>query len=152
VSTIFHLVHVNIAVAKYDYEDPRFAGFVDNLDLINDVADHSPGFVWRYVTEDDDAEAKRVFENDALLFNMSVWESVDSLRRFAYESDHLGILRQRGDWFIPQDNPIVALWWQPAGQIPGIVDAKHRLDCLAKLGPTADAFTFRSAFEAPAST
>lgn len=147
---LFHLVHVNIAIAKYDYDDSRFAGFVDNLDRINAAADRSPGFVWRYVTDDDDAQAKRLFANDALLFNMSVWESVESLRQFSYESAHLGILRQRGDWFIPQDYPIVALWWQPAGQIPSIVESKRRLDCLAKLGPTADAFTFRSAFDAPA--
>jgi hypothetical protein len=149
---LYHLAHVNVAITKYDYDDPRFAGFVDNLDRINTAADQSPGFVWRYVTEDDDAEAKRIFANDALLFNMSLWESVESLRQFSYESEHLGILRQRGDWFVPQDYPIVVLWWQPAGQIPSIEEAKRRLDCLAKHGPTADAFTFRSAFEAPADT
>ena len=140
------LAQVNVAVAKYAEDDPRFAGFIDNLDRINAIADQWPGFVWRYISDDNDAEAKRVFASDMLIFNMSLWESVEALKNFVYESDHLGILRQRGDWFIPQNHPVMALWWQPEGQIPGVTEAKHRLDCVAESGSTAEAFTFRSAF------
>ena len=142
----FHLAQVNVAVARYGIDDPRFAGFVDNLDRINAIADQSPGFVWRYTSDDDDAEAKRIFASETLLFNMSLWQSVDALKNFVYESDHLGILRQRGDWFVPQNYPVMALWWQPEGQIPSVTEAKHRLDCLAECGPTEEAFTFRSSF------
>ncbi|TDJ13084.1 MAG: DUF3291 domain-containing protein, partial [Gammaproteobacteria bacterium] len=38
----FHLVQVNIAIARYTCEDPRFAGFVDNLDRINALNTRSP--------------------------------------------------------------------------------------------------------------
>lgn len=142
----FELAQVNVAVAKYAMDDPRFSGFVDNLDRVNVIADQSPGFVWRFTSDDNDAEARRIFANDALIFNMSVWESLDALKQFVYKSDHLGILQQRNDWFVRQDFPIMALWWQPQGQIPDISEAKSRLDCLAKLGPTEQAFTFRSTF------
>ena len=143
---MFHLAQVNVAVAKYADDDPRFAGFVDNLDRINAIADQSTGFVWRYTSDDDDAEAKRIFASDTLLFNMSLWQSIDALKQFVYESDHLGILRQRGDWFVPQKHPVMALWWQPEGQIPSVAEAKRRLDCLAERGSTDEAFTFRSSF------
>lgn len=146
----FHLAQVNIAIAKYEYDDPRFAGFVDNLDRIYELAESTPGFVWRHVTVDDDAEAKAIFGEQSLIFNMSLWESFDALKEFVYRSEHAGILRQRGDWFVPQDRPTFALWWQDAGTIPTIMESRHRLDRLAQAGPTADAFTFRNSFDAPA--
>jgi len=54
----FHLVQVNIAIAKYAYDDPRFAGFVDNLARVYELAESLPGFVWRHVTVNHDIEAK----------------------------------------------------------------------------------------------
>ncbi len=145
----YHIAQVNIAVARYQYDDAEFADFVDNLDRINGMAEASPGFVWRYVSDDDDAEARRIFNEPTLLFNMSLWESVDALRRFVYESDHLGILRRRAEWFVPQSRPVMALWWQPVGRIPTITESKHRLECLGQLGPSPEAFTFRSTFDPP---
>jgi hypothetical protein len=90
-----------------------------------------------------------VFADPTIIFNMSVWESKQALEDFVYKSDHVKILRQRADWFIPQQGPTMALWWLPAGTTPGIVESKQRLDRLAQAGPTEDAFTFRRFFEAP---
>jgi hypothetical protein len=146
---MFHLVQVNIAFPKFTYEDPRFAGFVDNLDKIYAISDATPGFVWRHVTVDDDAEAKAAFADPTIIFNMSVWESRQSLEAFVYKSDHVHILRQRADWFVPHKGPTMALWWLPAGTLPGIVESKHRLERLAQAGPTQDAFTFRQFFDPP---
>lgn len=146
----FHLAQVNIAIAKYSYVDPRFAGFVDNLDRIYALAESTPGFVWRHVTVNDDAEAKAVFADPNLIFNMSMWESLEALHEFVYRSEHADILHQRGDWFVPRDRPILALWWQPAGTKPTIVESRHRLDRLEQAGPTEDAFTFRRVYDPPA--
>lgn len=144
-----HLAQVNIAVAKYSYEDSRFAGFVDELERINALADAAPGFVWRYVAEDETAAGTEVFGDDDLLFNMSMWESREALMDFVYQADHVDILRRRAEWFVPQDRPILALWWQPAGTMPTVVEAKHRLKRLGQVGPSEDAFTFRRFFAAP---
>ena len=145
----YYLAQVNVAVAKFSYDDPRFAGFVDNLDRIYELAESTPGFVWRHVTVDDDIEAKKIFGEPNLIFNMSLWESLDALREFVYRSDHASILRQRASWFVPMNRPVFALWWQPAGAIPSIVESKHRLDRLHQAGPTQDAFTFRNTFPTP---
>lgn len=143
-----HLAQVNIAIALYDDDDARFAGFINNLERVYQLAESTPGFVWRHVSVNDDAEAKAVFADDKLIFNMSVWESKEALHEFVYLSEHVDILRQRGEWFVPQNRPIMALWWQPAGTIPTIIEAKHRLDRLEQAGPTPDAFTFRQFFAA----
>jgi len=59
----YHLAQVNVAIAKYSYDDPRFAGFVDNLERIYEMSESTPGFVWRHVSVDDDIEAKQAFGN-----------------------------------------------------------------------------------------
>ena len=145
----FHLAQVNVAVAKYAYDDPRFAGFVDNLSRVYDLAESTPGFVWRHVTVDNDIEAKEAFGEPNLIFNMSMWLSKEALQEFVYKSDHASILRQRADWFVPMERPVFALWWQPVGTLPTIVETRHRLDRLQEAGPTEDAFTFGNFFEAP---
>jgi hypothetical protein len=40
-----------------------------------------------------------------------------------------------------------ALWWVPAGHIPGVDEAKKRLAHLAAHGPTEFAFTFQNVFQ-----
>jgi hypothetical protein len=145
----FHLAQVNVSVARYAYDDPRFAGFVDNLERIYTLAESTPGFVWRHVTVDGDSEAKNAFAASNLIYNASLWESKEALNEFVYKSDHVGILRQRADWFAPMEGPVFALWWQAAGSIPTILETKGRLDCLHKSGPTEQALTFRSFFEQP---
>lgn len=146
----FHLAQVNISIPKYSYEDPRFAGFVDNLDRLYALSESTPGFVWRYVSVDNDAEAKAVFGEPNIIFNMSLWETKEALYHFVYKSDHVEILRKRAEWFIPQDRPILALWWQEAGTIPTVTEARHRLELLAQARPTEAAFTFGTFFASPA--
>ena len=42
-----HLAQVNVARLKYPIDDPRIAGFVNNIDIVNSVSDRSDGFIWR---------------------------------------------------------------------------------------------------------
>ena len=59
-------------------------------------------------------------------------------------------MRHRRAWFHRMADPYMTLWWVPAGTIPTVAQAAERLDLLARLGPTADAFTFRAPFPEPA--
>lgn len=142
----YHLAQINIARILAPLQDPQMAGFVNQLDAINAIADDSPGFIWRLQTESGDATAIRVFDDDTILINMSVWESVEALHQYVYRSDHLGPLRERKKWFAPFDGPYLALWWVPAGHTPTPEEGKERLAYLGDHGPTAYAFTFRQNF------
>src|SRR4029450_2569803 len=53
--TGFHLAQRNIGRLRYEVGDPRMAEFIDNLAFVNDLAERSPGFVWRY--QDDSGSA-----------------------------------------------------------------------------------------------
>jgi heme-degrading monooxygenase HmoA len=144
-----HLAQVNVATVRAPLDSPELAGFVAQLEPVNALADHSPGFVWRLQTEDGDATAIRPFQDERIMVNLSVWESLEALRTFVYASRHLDVMRRRREWFHRMDT-YMALWWVPAGTIPTVAQAKDRLQLLAGHGPSPDAFTFRVPFPAPA--
>ena len=148
--TKHHLAQLNIGRLKAPVDAPETAGFTDNLDRINALAEASPGFVWRLQDEAGDATAIRPFEDEDILVNLSVWTDVDSLKAFVYRSAHVEIFRQRADWFHKMDGVYLVLWWVPAGHIPDVEEAKARLMALQAKGPHAEAFTFRHLFDAPA--
>ena len=146
----FHLAHINVARMRGGWDDPVMADFVARLAEVNAIAEASPGFVWRLQLEDDAAEALRVFGSPQILFNVSVWDSVESLKAFSYAGTHLEVFRQRQRWFAKPEGAHLALWWVRAGHRPGLEEGKDRLSTLDRLGATAEAFTFQKPFPAPA--
>lgn len=148
--TSLHIAQVNIGRMKAALEDPVMAGFVARLEELNALADRSPGFVWRLQTSDGNATYLRPYDDDRILFNMSVWESVEQLKRYVYYTAHVEVLRpqQRHVWFEKFSGAYTALWWIPKGHIPAIDEAKKRLVHLDAHGPTPFAFTFKNPFAA----
>ncbi len=142
----YQLAQVNIARMLAPLDDPIMAEFVNRLDEINAVADDAPGFVWRLQTEDGDATSLRVFDDEWLIINMSVWESVEALHQFTYYSRHVEVYRKRTDWFSKLANYSFALWWIPAGHIPTPEEAKFKLETIDKCGATPLAFTFKQQY------
>jgi heme-degrading monooxygenase HmoA len=145
----YHLAQVNVARMLAPLEDDLMADFVARLDEINAIADGVPGFVWRLQTEAGNATYLRPYDDDRILFNMSVWQSLDALRAYVYSSDHTEVMRQRLRWFERPDQLHLALWWVEAGHIPTIDEAKAKLALLQQHGPTAEAFTFKQPFPPP---
>ena len=144
--SIFHLAQVNIARMRGPLDSDVMAGFVARLDEINALADGSAGFVWRLQTDEGNATYLRPYDDERILFNFSVWESVDALKNYVYRTAHAELLRERNSWFEKFDQAFLALWWVPAGHIPSVDEAKKRLAHLHERGPSQFAFTFRQPF------
>jgi hypothetical protein len=144
-----HLAQINVGRLRAPVDSPLVAEFMAALDPINALADTSPGFVWRLQTEDGNATSVRPYEDDEILINLSVWESIEALDTFVYHSDHTGYLRRRREWFGRMDEAMLALWWLPNGERPTVEEGVARLDHLRAHGPTPEAFTFRQRFPAP---
>jgi hypothetical protein len=144
----FHLAQLNVAKMKADIDDPIMKGFVDNLEEVNAIADNSPGFVWRLETDEGDATDMRVFEDNMLLVNMSVWESIDDLKKFVYDSFHLEILKRKKEWFDKIDGVYQVMWWLKPGSLPDVDEAKARLAYLQANGVSEFAFNFQLSFSA----
>src|SRR5271155_5020355 len=99
-SSRYHIAQVNIGRIKAPLDDASMAGFSNRLNEINAVADNSPGFVWRLQTEAGNATYFRPYpEDDRILLNMSVWETIADLRNFVYRTAHTELLRERQAWF-----------------------------------------------------
>ena len=146
----YQLAQLNIAQMRYDTEAPEMADFVGNLDLINAMADSSPGFVWRLQDEEGNATAFRPFGDD-MLVNISVWEDMESLRQFVFKTAHSDIMKRRAEWFDRMESDYLVLWWVPAGHTPDEAEAGEKLEILRREGPGPQAFTFRNPFDAPGS-
>src|SRR5260221_11752159 len=99
----YHLAQVNIARMRAPITDPTMTGFVARLDEINTLAEASPGFVWRLQTPEGNAMAIRAYDDDFILFNLSVWDSIEALMGYAYRSDHAQLIKGRQQWFEKTD-------------------------------------------------
>jgi heme-degrading monooxygenase HmoA len=150
---MYHLAQANVAYAIAPVDDPRLADYVARLDEINHLADRSPGFVWRYLTDSRDLE-QREFADPLVLFNMSVWESIDALHAYTYRTAHSEVYAGRKTWFVDRKAVVgghaLAMWWIRRGQRPTVADAKQRLAEILEQGPTERAFTFKQRFPPPA--
>ncbi len=152
-----HLAQVNLAYMRAPQDDPLLADFVAQLDAINALAESSPGFVWRYIA-DTRIQTDREFLDGRVLFNMSVWESIQALHTFTYRSNHAKVFAARAKWFeewkdkvrmvqeLGEGVPGVGLWWVPAGHLPSPEEAKDKLRLLARHGACPEVFTFKQAF------
>lgn len=145
----YHLAQLNIARPLEPLTSARLAEFVDLLDPVNALAESTPGFVWRLQTEDGDATAIRGFGDDALIVNLSTWESLDAVGGFVFGSFHVEVMRRRREWFARMREPFTVLWWVPAGHRPTVREAEERLGLLRTAGPSRRAFTFPRPFGPP---
>ncbi|ROO57558.1 uncharacterized protein DUF3291 [Vibrio crassostreae] len=126
------LAQLNIALAKYPLDAPEIKEFVDNLELVNGIAESSEGFVWRLKDESGDATNIQAFDDPNMIVNMSVWDSVDSLKNFMFRTHHRDFMRRKGDWFhrLPEDTYV--LWWIEEDHIPTLEEAIERLNTSEK--------------------
>ena len=142
----FHIAQINIARACGPVDGPMLAEFMALLDPINALADGAPGFVWRLQDEAGNNTSLRAYDDDRIIVNLSVWESIDAVWDFVYASGHLAVMRRRREWFKRFESTYLGLWWVPAGLLPTVEDAKLRLASLDEHGPTPYAFTFKQRF------
>jgi hypothetical protein len=141
------LAQLNIARMKHAPDAPAMADFMAALDPVNALADASPGFLWRMVSGPDDSPEQVAFEASGWLLNISVWASLEDLRRFVRSEGHMMVMRRRAEWFDAVEVNL-CLWWVEDGHRPGFAEAMQRLGHLREHGPSAHAFNFRSSFPA----
>jgi hypothetical protein len=126
-------------------DSPLLAPFFAQIDAVNAEADRAPGFVWRL----QDAPSVRTEGDPFLLFNLSVWQSIDDLKGYTYGAGHAQAFRARSQWFEKPGQPHLAMWWIPAGHVPSIAEAQERLDFRRMHGDTEAAFSFTRPYPTP---
>jgi hypothetical protein len=142
--TTQHLAELNIGRIRYPLDDPRMADFANNLALVNGLAERSQGFVWRYTDASGSAVNTRPFDDPLIIVNVSVWETVEALERYVWQTVHKRFYGRRQEWFDKFEGPYFVMWWVPVGHRPTIQEAIERLNHLKHQGPSNYAFGWES--------
>ncbi len=129
----------NIARARWPLDDPRMAGFTDNVARINALAERSEGFIWRL--KDETGPDAPDFSGDPLMtFTLSVWRDLDSLRDFTWSTVHKRFRLRGADWFEPLGRPYLAVWPIKPNHRPTGAEALKMLKTLTDDGPSDQVF------------
>jgi len=140
-SPVQHVAQLNIGRLRYETDDPRMADFMKNLARINALAERSPGFVWRYTDATGNATDTRPYDGDPrMAINTSVWESVEALEKFVWQTVHTRFYSRKHEWFEKLAGAYFVLWHVPAGHRPSVEEAIERLEHLKAHGPSERAF------------
>jgi hypothetical protein len=143
------LAQINIGRIVAPLDDPRLADFLAQLDEVNALAERTPGFVWRLQSDSGNATDIPYSDDRFELLNMSVWQSIESLKQFTYGDRHLAVFRNRQNWFEKMALPHYCLWWVPDGHRPSVREGRERLDHYQKHGATPHSFWFSQCFPVP---
>lgn len=137
---------MNIAVALDALDSPKLAEFMENLDRINALAEASPGFIWRLKDDSGNATAIPILQDPKAVLNVSVWQSVDDLYAFSFQTDHQAFVKRRREWFQPSKKITMALWsLEDSKTMPTVDEAFARLTHLQVNGPSSFAFNWATA-------
>ena len=91
-----HIAQLNIGRFRFPTDDPRMAGFMDNLDRVNALAERSPGFVWRMQDESGNATSEDMLDRSRGAGNET-------------SSETAGVDNQQ-EWYDSEGNTVGVMW------------------------------------------
>lgn len=130
----------NVARARWDFDDARMKPFFDAVPMMNALAERSPGFVWRKVDDSEVMALPFFVEDRRLTLTLSVWDSVESLRHFTWNTLHKKFRLRTHEWFEKLDEAYVVMWPIADDHRPDGPEAIERLKELRRTGPTESVF------------
>ena len=138
-----HLAELNVGRLLAPTDDPRVAEFMSALDRINGIGKRMPGFVWMMEGSGEpgtgNTEAK-IGGDPQFVSNLTVWESVETLENFVWNTVHRQFYERREEWFEVLDSMHFVMWWVAPGHQPTLDEALARLDMLNRNGDSEEAF------------
>jgi hypothetical protein len=137
-----HLVQLNVGRLVAETDDPRVAEFMAALDRVNGLGKRMPGFVWMMEgSELGVGNTETKLDGDPrYLANLTVWESVEQLAHFVWNTVHRQFYERRREWFEALGERHLVMWWLPEGHRPTLDDALERLAHLRAHGDSGHAF------------
>ena len=138
-----HLAELNVGRLLAPTDDPRVAEFMAALDLVNGLGKRMPGFVW--MMEGSGAPGTgntetKIAGDPRYVSNLTVWESVETLEAFVWNTVHRRFYERRHEWFEVLGAMHFVMWWVPRGHRPSLDEGLERLDHLRTHGDSDHAF------------
>ncbi len=146
-----HLAELNVGRLLAPTDDPRVAEFMGALDRVNGLGKRMPGFVWMMEGSGEPGPQKsnvgnteaKIGGDPQYVSNLTVWESVETLENFVWNTVHRAFYERRQEWFEVLGKMHFVMWWVPAGHRPSLEEALARLDHLRAHGDSDHAFGWK---------
>ena len=144
------LAQANYGQWKQDVTRELVQEFYDRAAPIMQSAAESGGSVWSneggfY----QDPRTIAAFDNQLIIFNMTVWETFEDLKHFVFNQIHSAVMTDKDKWFDKMPSQVSVMWWVKNGERPTIADALLKIELINKADPSALAFNFASHFSSP---
>ncbi|CAN1562109.1 Domain of unknown function DUF3291 [Rhabdaerophilaceae bacterium] len=142
----YHLAELNVGRLLAPTDDPRVAEFMNALDTVNGLGKRMPGFVWIMEgsgTPGTGNTETKIDGDPQYVSNLTVWESVEALENFVFNTVHRRFYERRREWFEALDSMHFVMWWVPQGHRPTLDEAMLRLEHLKTNGDSDHAFGWR---------
>ena len=137
------LAELNVGRLIAETDDPRVAEFMNALDQINGLGKRMPGFVWMMEGSGEpntgNTDAK-IGGDPRYVANLTVWENVETLENFVFNTLHRRFYERRREWFEVLGEMHFVMWWVPVGHRPTLEEALERLEHLKQHGDSDHAF------------
>jgi hypothetical protein len=138
-----HIAELNVGRLVAPTDDPRVAEFMAALDMVNGLGKRMPGFVWMMEGSGEpgtgNTEAK-IGGDARFIANLTVWESVEALEAFVWNTVHRQFYARRAEWFEVLGRMHFVMWRVPAGHRPTLDEGLERLAHLEAGGDSDHAF------------
>ncbi|PHQ71012.1 MAG: hypothetical protein COB97_03325 [Paracoccus sp.] len=138
-----HLAQLNVGRLLAPTDDPRVSEFMGALDRVNGMGKRMPGFVWMMEGSGEPGTGNTqnsIGDDPQFVANLTVWEDVESLEQFVWQTVHRQFYERRAEWFELMGQTHFVMWWVPVGHRPTLDEALSRLDHLRSKGDSDHAF------------
>ena len=139
----YHLAELNVGRLLAPTDDPRVGDFMAALDRINGLGKRMPEFVWMMEGSGEPGTGNtgaKIAGDAQYVSNLTVWESVDTLEAFVWNTVHRQFYERRAEWFEVLGRMHFVMWWVPEGHHPTLDEGLARLDHLREHGDSDAAF------------
>ena len=146
-----HLAELNIGRLVAPTDDPKVAEFMGALDKINGLGKRMPGFVWMMEGSGEPGTGNtenNIGDDPQFVANLTVWESVETLENFVWNTVHKQFYDRRKDWFEVLGQMHFVMWWIEDDHRPTLEEGLERLEHLKTHGNSARAFGWDGIAEA----
>ena len=135
-----HIAQMNWGKLKYLLQDKRMFEFAQSLNDVYGLAERHPGFIWRIPDDQVDTQLTNLGFDKYISATVSVWNDIDSLKDYTYNSLHGMYLKRSSEWFEIIDGPHLVIWNVENNTHPTFKESFARLEYLKDNGPSDYAY------------
>ncbi|UWQ81386.1 DUF3291 domain-containing protein (plasmid) [Leisingera sp. S132] len=134
------IAQMNWGQMLHPLDHPDMAEFNAALDRVYAQAEAHSGFLWRIGEEEAAAQLQALGCGSLISATVSVWDNLDSLRDYTFNSEHGLFLDRKSSWFDTVEGPQLVIWDVAADARPTFREAFERLEALKANGPSPAAY------------